>query len=65
MADKLYSSAQDRHYHILVITSLFLQAKFALIEGDLTAATQFLEQAKGTAEENSLGRLAEKVTAEK
>ncbi|MFQ5980037.1 MAG: tetratricopeptide repeat protein [Candidatus Heimdallarchaeota archaeon] len=65
LVDKLYSLAQDRHSHSLVVNSLILQAKFAMIEGDLIAATQYLEQARVTAEEKGLGRLAEKVTTEK
>ncbi len=65
LVDKLYSLAQDRHSHSLVVNSLILKAKFAMIEGDLTTAAQYLEQAKVNAEEKSLGRLAEKVTTEK
>jgi tetratricopeptide (TPR) repeat protein len=64
LVDKLYSLAQDRHSHSLVINSLILKAKFAMIEGDLTTAAQYLEQARVTAEENSLGRLAAKVSDE-
>ncbi|MFQ5976524.1 MAG: tetratricopeptide repeat protein [Candidatus Heimdallarchaeota archaeon] len=64
LVDKLYSLAQDRHSHSLVVNSLILQAKFAMIEGDLTTAAQYLEQARVTAEENSLGRLAAKVSDE-
>ncbi|MFQ5980582.1 MAG: tetratricopeptide repeat protein [Candidatus Heimdallarchaeota archaeon] len=65
LVDKLYALAQAQHSHSLGVHSLILQAKFAMIEGDLIAAAQYLEQARVTAEENSLGRLAEKVTAEK
>ncbi|MFQ5978114.1 MAG: tetratricopeptide repeat protein [Candidatus Heimdallarchaeota archaeon] len=65
LVDKLYSLAQARHSHSLVVNSLILRAKFAMIEGDLTAAVQYLEQARVTAEEKSLGQLAEKVTTEK
>ncbi|MBA7709173.1 hypothetical protein ES703_118085 [subsurface metagenome] len=65
LVDKLYSLAQDRHSHSLVVNSLILKAKFAMIEGDLTTAVQYLEQARVTAEEKSLGQLAEKVTTEK
>ncbi|MFQ5981226.1 MAG: tetratricopeptide repeat protein [Candidatus Heimdallarchaeota archaeon] len=65
LVDRLYSLAQDRHSHSLVVNSLILRAKFAMIEGDLIAAAQYLEQARVTTEEKGLGRLAEKVTAEK
>ncbi|MFQ5980583.1 MAG: tetratricopeptide repeat protein [Candidatus Heimdallarchaeota archaeon] len=65
LVDTLYGLAQAQHSHSLAANSLILQAKFAMIEGDLIAAAQYLEQARVTAEENSLGRLAEKVTAEK
>jgi tetratricopeptide (TPR) repeat protein len=65
LVDKLYSLAQVQHSFSLVVTSLILKAKFAMIEGDLMTATQYLEQARMTAEEKSLGRLAEIVTAEK
>ncbi|MFW9915298.1 MAG: tetratricopeptide repeat protein [Candidatus Thorarchaeota archaeon] len=65
LLDKLYSLAQTQHSFSLVVTSLILKAKFAMIEGDLTTAAQYLEQAKATAEEKGLGRLGEKVAAEK
>ncbi|MFW9914642.1 MAG: hypothetical protein ACFFGZ_03440 [Candidatus Thorarchaeota archaeon] len=64
LADRLYSLAQDRHSLSLVVTSLILKAKFAMIEGDLMTATRYLEQARVTAEEKNLGQLAEKATAE-
>ncbi|MFQ5977586.1 MAG: tetratricopeptide repeat protein [Candidatus Heimdallarchaeota archaeon] len=65
LVDRLYSSAQTQHSLSLVVNSLILKAKFAMIEGDLIAATQYLEQARLTAEEKTLGRLAEKAAAEK
>jgi tetratricopeptide (TPR) repeat protein len=64
LVEKLYSLAQDRHSHSLVVTSLILKAKFAMIEGNLATAAQYLEQARVTAEEKSLGRLATKVSDE-
>ncbi|MHA2368664.1 MAG: tetratricopeptide repeat protein [Candidatus Hodarchaeales archaeon] len=64
LVDRLYSLAQDRHSLSLVVSSLILKAKFAMIEGDLIAATRYLEQARVTAEEKNLGQLAEKATAE-
>lgn len=65
LVDRLYSLAQDRHSFSLVVTSLILKAKLAMIEGDLTLAAKYLEQARATAEEKNIGRLAEKVAAEK
>ncbi|MFW9914319.1 MAG: tetratricopeptide repeat protein [Candidatus Thorarchaeota archaeon] len=65
LVDKLYSLAQNRQSFSLIITSLILKAKFAMIEGDLAIAAQYLEQARVTAEEKGLERLAEKVTGER
>ncbi|MFX0114154.1 MAG: tetratricopeptide repeat protein [Candidatus Hodarchaeota archaeon] len=65
LVDRLYFSAQAQHSLSLVVNSLILKAKFAMIEGDLIAATRYLEQARVTAEEKNLGQLAKKVTTEK
>jgi hypothetical protein len=61
---RLATLAQDQHAFSLVVQVLLLQAKFALIEGKLTTAERFLEQAKMTAEEKSLGLLLKRVVAE-
>ncbi|MFX0116327.1 MAG: tetratricopeptide repeat protein, partial [Candidatus Hodarchaeota archaeon] len=65
LVGRLYSSAQAQHSLSLVVNSLILKAKFAMIKGDLIAAAKYLEQARLTAVEKNLGRLAEKATAEK
>lgn len=64
VVNRLATAAEDQQAFSLVVNVLILQAKFALIDGDLTAAREFLEQAKVTAEEKDLGLLAEKVAAE-
>jgi tetratricopeptide (TPR) repeat protein len=64
LVHRLAEMAQDQQVYSLVVQVLLLQAKFALIEGDLIVAGEFLEQAKVTAAEKSLGLLAERVTAE-
>jgi tetratricopeptide (TPR) repeat protein len=65
LVDRLFSVAQAQQSHSLAVNSLILKAKFAMIEGDLTTATQYLEQARATAEEKNIGRLAEQATTEK
>ncbi|MFW9915972.1 MAG: tetratricopeptide repeat protein [Candidatus Thorarchaeota archaeon] len=65
LANKLYGLAQERQSFGLMVEVLILLAKLALIEGDLKAATQFLDQAKLTAEEKNLELLTRKVVAEK
>jgi tetratricopeptide (TPR) repeat protein len=65
LVHKLYELAQDRHSFSLVINALILQAKLALVGGDPATATQLLEQAKLTAEENNLELLTAKVLRER
>ncbi|MHA2494714.1 MAG: tetratricopeptide repeat protein [Candidatus Hodarchaeales archaeon] len=65
LANKLYGLSQERQSFWLMVEVLILLAKLALIEGDLTAATQFLDQAKLTTEEKNLELLTQKVIAEK
>ncbi|MFQ5978248.1 MAG: tetratricopeptide repeat protein, partial [Candidatus Heimdallarchaeota archaeon] len=64
LVDRLYALAQEQHSFSLAVDVLILQAKFALIKGDLAAATQLLEQAKLKADEKSLKLLAKKAAAE-
>ena len=47
-----------------MIQALFLQAKFAMIEGDLISAEWFLDQAHTTAKKVGLGFWLERVTFE-
>ncbi|MFX0061817.1 MAG: hypothetical protein ACFFC7_06485 [Candidatus Hermodarchaeota archaeon] len=65
LIDNLASLAQEHHSFPLLINTLILQARFALIEGNLTGAMPLLDQAEITAEEKGLGKLSEKVSAEK
>ncbi|MFQ5981219.1 MAG: tetratricopeptide repeat protein [Candidatus Heimdallarchaeota archaeon] len=65
LVHRLYTLAQDRHSFSLTINALILQAKLSLIEGDLAAVTQLLEQARFTADENKLELLAKKVSRER
>jgi tetratricopeptide (TPR) repeat protein len=62
--ENLAGRARKHHSFISVVDTLIIQAKFAMVEGNLTAAAQFLDQAQITAEEKGLSRLAEKVSAE-
>jgi len=61
---KLYISAQNQHSYSSAIRALVWQAKLAMIEDDLTVATQILNQALLTAEEKKLTMLAQKVKEE-
>ncbi|MFQ5978348.1 MAG: tetratricopeptide repeat protein [Candidatus Heimdallarchaeota archaeon] len=65
LVHKLYELAQDQHSFSLVINALVLQAKLALVGGDPATATQLLEQAKLTADENNLELLTAKVLRER
>lgn len=65
LMQRTYALAQEQHSFSLVIESLILQAKLAMIDGNLTAAVKFLEQARMTAEEKNLGLLGTKVVAER
>ncbi len=61
---KLYEQAQKEHSFSLEVNALILQAKFAMIEGNLIKSTRLLNQAGLTIEEKGLGGLAEKVSFE-
>ncbi|UCG00830.1 MAG: tetratricopeptide repeat protein, partial [Candidatus Heimdallarchaeota archaeon] len=60
----LASLAREQYSFPLLIDVTILQAKLALIEGDLLLARQLLAQAKITAEENELQLLHKRVTGE-
>lgn len=64
LINNLESLAWRQHSFPLLISTMLLQAKLALIEGNLTEAMQLLEQAKITTEEKKLARLVEKVVEE-
>ncbi|MFX0087162.1 MAG: tetratricopeptide repeat protein [Candidatus Hodarchaeota archaeon] len=61
---RLTAQARQEHSFSSVVDTLILQAKLAMVEGDLTVATQLLDQAKMTAVEKGLTRLREKATME-
>lgn len=65
LAENLYALAQRKHSFSLVVDALILQGKFALIEGNLTAAEELLEQAAALAEEKKLGLFLKKAVAER
>ena len=64
LVQKLYEQAQKEHSFSLEVNALILQAKFAMIEGNLVKSTKLLNQAGLTIEEKGLGGLAEKVSFE-
>ncbi|MFX0170891.1 MAG: hypothetical protein ACFE9L_03125 [Candidatus Hodarchaeota archaeon] len=51
LLDNLASSALQQHSIPLLVNTLILQAKFALVEGDLTEAMDLLNRAKAAADE--------------
>lgn len=65
LGEKLSSIAQQQQSSSLVIETLILQAKLAMVDGDLTAAVQFLDKAGTIAEDKRLGLLTEKVSTER
>ncbi|MFX0113370.1 MAG: tetratricopeptide repeat protein [Candidatus Hodarchaeota archaeon] len=65
LVHRLYELAQTHYSFWLVVDALILQAKFALIEGNFAAASNFLDQGLLTAEEKGFQLLADKVSAER
>ncbi len=64
LVQRLATQAQNQHLFPYVVNTLILQAKLAMVEGDLITAAQFLDQAQLTAKEKSLIRLSKKVSTE-
>ncbi|MFW9916255.1 MAG: tetratricopeptide repeat protein [Candidatus Thorarchaeota archaeon] len=64
LGEKLSTLAEKQSSFSLVANARILQAKFAMVEGQLTEATALLEKAKITAEAKGLGLLAEKIVSE-
>ncbi|MFW9916070.1 MAG: tetratricopeptide repeat protein, partial [Candidatus Thorarchaeota archaeon] len=58
------SLAKEMPSYSLLVETLILQSKFTLIEGGLSAAAHYLDQARITAEEKELPVLAQKVAEE-
>ncbi|MFW9993325.1 MAG: tetratricopeptide repeat protein [Candidatus Odinarchaeota archaeon] len=63
--DRLYTLAKDQKSFSLMVNTLLLRMKLALVDGDLQRALEYLDQARITAGENSLGALVERITLEK
>ncbi|MFX0065077.1 MAG: tetratricopeptide repeat protein [Candidatus Hermodarchaeota archaeon] len=64
LIQRLYAQAQDQQAFGLLVEALLLQARFAVIDGNLDLAQNHLDQARITSEEKELGLLGQKVTAE-
>ncbi len=64
LGEELSTLAEKQSSFSLVVNARILQAKFAMVEGNLTDAAKLLEKAKRTAEGKGLGLLAEKVVSE-
>ncbi|MFX0208246.1 MAG: hypothetical protein ACFFDT_19835 [Candidatus Hodarchaeota archaeon] len=64
LVQRLITKARQQHSFSSVVDALILKTKLAMVEGDLTVATQLLDQAQMTADEKGLTRLGEKVTTE-
>ncbi|MHA2246404.1 MAG: tetratricopeptide repeat protein [Candidatus Hodarchaeales archaeon] len=60
----LVSLAEQQHSFPLLVNTLILQARFSLVEGNLTGAMDFLNKGKTTADEKKLVKLSEKVSVE-
>ena len=65
LVQQLVERARHNYSYITFVEALILQAKLAMKGGDLTAASQFLDQAKTTAEDKGLSSLFEKISLEK
>ncbi|MFX0114701.1 MAG: tetratricopeptide repeat protein, partial [Candidatus Hodarchaeota archaeon] len=65
LAESLQTLAQRQNSFSLVVETLILQAKMAIIEGDFIKASETLEKAKITAIEKNLALLSKKASAEK
>ncbi|MFX1512507.1 MAG: tetratricopeptide repeat protein [Promethearchaeota archaeon] len=65
LASRILEIAESQHSFSLHIESLSLQAKFAIIEGNLQTATDLLTQAETIATKQELHFLIEKVSTEK
>ncbi|MFW9915555.1 MAG: tetratricopeptide repeat protein [Candidatus Thorarchaeota archaeon] len=64
LVDRLLSMATEQNSFSLAVNVILLQAKFALIEGDLISSTKLLEQARMTAERQDLVSLVDKARRE-
>ncbi|MFX0116236.1 MAG: tetratricopeptide repeat protein [Candidatus Hodarchaeota archaeon] len=65
LAGRLYDLAQEQSSFSVVVNALILQAKLALVAGNLATAVQLLEQAHLMADEKGLGLLADRVKVER
>lgn len=65
LVNKLIELSRQQQSHSSVVNALIIQTKFAMIEGDLTKAFEFLEQAEVIAKEKKLNQLVDRVVEEK
>lgn len=61
---KLLSIANEQNSFLIAVNGQILQAKLALVEGDLISSVSLLDQARATAEKNDLDLLVEKAKRE-
>ena len=64
LIEQLYEMAQDQHLVALMCEALLLQAKSAAVDGKLSQAQNYYEQARLTATEQNLTGLLAKVSTE-
>ena len=64
LLSQIHDIALDQQSVYLIVRSLFLRAKFTLVEGNVQGADLLLEQARINAEESGLDQLALQVTTE-
>lgn len=64
LVDRLLSMATEQNSFSLAVNVIILQAKFALIEGDLISSAKLLDQARITAERQDLVSLVDKAIKE-
>ncbi len=65
LSQKLYKIARDQHSYFLLIETLFLQAKLALIEFDIELSQELLDKASKIAEDKNMVILLNKVKQER
>ncbi|MFQ5979373.1 MAG: tetratricopeptide repeat protein [Candidatus Heimdallarchaeota archaeon] len=64
LVEKLLSIANEQNSFLLAVNGRILQAKLALVEGDLISSASLLDQARATAEKKDLVLLVEKAKRE-
>ncbi|MFQ5981127.1 MAG: tetratricopeptide repeat protein [Candidatus Heimdallarchaeota archaeon] len=64
LVEKIATLTQQSHHFLLGVNTLILRAKFAMVEGNLTTATELLGEAIMISKSKGLGTLVEKATKE-